>query len=89
MKKSKITFLLLIGILPFFINGFYMPYIINNHVVFWIQDLFSFIVLPTIILCFGVKKNYFSLTDLGITFKVNNKADELIFIKTRGPTPNY
>ncbi len=80
MQKAKLIILLFIGVFPLQVNGFYMPYIADNPTIFWIQDLLSFFILPTILYFLGIELKLYTHYDIGFLFRFSNKRDLLVFL---------
>lgn len=63
--KSQVTCLILC-IIPFFINGFYNPYLSDNPFWFWALDILTWIILPIICFSFLGYKRALTFEETGI-----------------------
>lgn len=80
-QKTTLLILFIIGILPFEINGFYNPHIVNFSLLYWVVEIFTWILLPGFVLIYGIKNNIYKVSDLGLTVvlkKNYNKAKNLL-----------
>ena len=72
-KKLLLTIIFSIGILPFLLNGFYNHAISNNPLIYWIVEIITWIIIPIILLTISIKKNLFTLNDIGLKLTLNLK----------------
>ena len=70
MKHNKYLYLLILGIIPFFLNGIFNNYIFNKSIfLYWLFEVLIWVVMPVIIFHEIISKKYTSLLDLGLSNK--------------------
>jgi membrane protease YdiL (CAAX protease family) len=65
-NKTIIALSLLVVILPYEINGFYNSHLVKHPAAYWIVELFTWIVMPSIILWWLLRRKTLTLDDIGI-----------------------
>jgi len=67
-KKSPQLLLkfLVLGLTPFFINNWLNEYLVDNPVIFWILDVFAWVILPASIAFILIRKHGMSFRDVGL-----------------------
>ncbi len=75
-KRTPILILLfLFGILPFLVNGIYNPLIADERLLFWLLEVFAWVVVPCAIILAGILGGVFSLREAGMDLRVGDSAD--------------
>jgi membrane protease YdiL (CAAX protease family) len=64
-KNRELTALLLIGILPFELNGLYNIYLASWPLYYWIVDIISWIFLPLAMYFWGIHRGLFTNAEIG------------------------
>lgn len=79
-SRHELFYLLLIGLAPLELNGFYNRYLFHYPFFYWMVELITWILIPSVIYFVGIKKHYFSNHDLGFHFQIFGKQSLLAFI---------
>jgi hypothetical protein len=74
ITKPKIL-LLIAGLLPLLINGFYNPAIAKIQIIYWLIEIITWVVLPIWIYMYGIKRQIFSKDNVGINIKIFGKRN--------------
>lgn len=65
INRLYIGMLLLVGVIPFYLNGWYNPHLLDNPRLFWFAEVVVWVALPLIILATACNERLFTLEDLG------------------------
>lgn len=71
-NSKALIYAFLLGVFPFLVNGWINAKIHTNLTLFWGFELFSWVVLPSIIFGYLFKFQHLSWDDLGIHNKINH-----------------
>jgi len=74
-KRYQAGLLLLVGILPQLLNGFYNPLIVGNKALFWAVDVLTLTLLPLCIYILGLKLRAFNNQDIGLRQGINSNQN--------------
>ncbi|MEX2217017.1 MAG: CPBP family intramembrane glutamic endopeptidase [Phycisphaeraceae bacterium] len=70
-QRLELAALLAIGITPFYLNGLYNETLAKEHRAwFWVVEVFTWIVMPAMLLIVGRLRGLFTFTELGLSRKV-------------------
>ena len=73
-RRVQLASLLILGIAPFYFNGLYNPPLAARYRGwFWIVEVCTWIVAPSVVLLCGLRRKLFSLADLGLSGRVRGK----------------
>lgn len=75
-RPNLAILIFVVAILPFQINGFINPVILENKLLFWIFDIFTWVVLPIFLYLFVVSKNILAKEDFAFTFHLTDELDK-------------
>jgi membrane protease YdiL (CAAX protease family) len=64
-KILELTLLLLIGILPFELNGLYNSHLVSRPLHFWAVEIISWILLPLAMYFWGIHRGLFTSAEIG------------------------
>lgn len=80
INRLYIGTLLLVGITPFYLNGWYNPRLLDNPSMFWIAEVFVWVILPLVILITARNAHLFTLKDLGYHTNLHGKRMPIAII---------
>ncbi|WP_309398935.1 CPBP family intramembrane glutamic endopeptidase [Cerasicoccus maritimus] len=69
-KHRKLATLLLIGYLPFYLNGFYNPILQHTQWAFWAADIAIWIILPAALFTWGRRHDLYRWPEIGFNQQV-------------------
>ena len=75
-RRFALTLLLVIGFLPFELNGWYNPKLTPYQ--FWVVEIVTWILLPAIIITTAVRARLTTLRDIGLRSDVRSRAPILL-----------
>jgi membrane protease YdiL (CAAX protease family) len=79
MRKRLILLgLVLVGVLPFEINGWYNPRLAATPRLFWLVEFGTWIVLPAVLLLIGLRSRLFTLSDLGLGARIRGGPNPIL-----------
>src|ERR1041384_5246566 len=81
-RRRTILCLVLVGIAPTELNGFYNSYLAQFPGWYWSVEIASWIILPAILLWIGMKNNWFTWSDLGLHCRIGGQRDPWLFAAT-------
>ncbi|UCD58694.1 MAG: CPBP family intramembrane metalloprotease [Candidatus Hydrogenedentota bacterium] len=64
-RNLELTALLLVGILPFELNGLYNIHLVSKPLYFWAVEIISYIFLPLVIYSWGIHRGLFTSAEIG------------------------
>ncbi len=79
-SDSRLAVLLLILYLPHFLNGFYNPFLGRIPALFWLVDVFVWIVMPAAAVVYCNKRKMIDWQELGFRTTVGNGNSRLFFV---------
>jgi hypothetical protein len=71
--RRTLALLLLIGIVPFELNGWYNPKLASNPRAFWVVEVTTWALLPLAIVAYGIHRKLFTFADLGLNGAVRGR----------------
>ena len=77
--KAEIALLILIGITPAEFNWYYNPRLAHLPRLFWSVDVTRFVVLPTLLVGWGLYRRLFSLADIGLHTRILGRREPALF----------
>ena len=80
--------LLLIGILPGYLNAFYNPRLMQHPREFWTVEVLTWIVLPLAIYLWGMRRGVFTNAELGLSLRVCGTSRRWAFAVALIVTPS-
>lgn len=84
MRKPRflLAALLFVGILPFILNGFYKPYLAQMPHIYWVVEILTWIVLPSLLVWISFRHELFTLSDVGLHIKIFGRSNWPLFLGT-------
>ncbi len=88
-RQVELAVLLLIGLAPAEFNWLYLSRLSDRPVLFWLVDAGRFVVLPTIVFCWGLYRGLFRSDDLGLHGRVFGKSNDVLFVAVMVAVPMF
>ena len=82
IPRFKIALLFLIAIAPAEFNWLYNPRLASKPALFWTVDCLRFLVIPSLILIYGLRKRLFSTQSLGLHNRIAGHNWPPVFVLT-------
>jgi hypothetical protein len=79
MRRSRIAILLVIGVLPLYLNGFWNPLLASRPRWFWIVEVLTWIILPLALYSWGGWRHLVTNAELGFHKSVCGSRNEWVF----------
>lgn len=79
-RRIELTALLLIGILPFEVNGLYDIHLVNNPLYYWIAEIISWMFLPLAVYFWGIHRSIFSNKEIGFHLSAGSRIAHRIVL---------
>ncbi|MCB0346118.1 MAG: CPBP family intramembrane metalloprotease [Bdellovibrionales bacterium] len=73
-QQVGIGLLLLIGVLPFLLNGFYNVSVVHAPRLFWLLEIYTWVALPIFVYLIGSKRRWFTAAQLGFSVFIINES---------------
>jgi len=82
MRKPRflLAALLFVGVLPLMLNGFYKPYLAQMPHIYWVVEILTWIVLPSLLVWIAFRNELFTLSDVGIHIKIFGRSSWPLFL---------
>lgn len=82
MRKPRflLAALLFIGVLPLMLNGFYKPYLAQMSHMYWVVEILTWIVLPSLLVWIAFRHELFTLSDVGLHIKIFGRSSWPLFL---------
>ena len=77
--RTELVVLLLIGIIPAEFNWLYNPRLADSPRLFWSIDVARFVVLPTLLVGWGLSRRLFTFGDIGLHTRVFGRSNRMLF----------
>lgn len=85
--RIQIAAILFIGVVPAEFNWAYNPVRANTPWAFWCVDIARFVLLPAILLFWGIDRGLFTTTDLGLHRQIRGRTSPGLFVATMVMVP--
>jgi membrane protease YdiL (CAAX protease family) len=77
-RRFILFVLVLVGVLPFEINGWYNPRLAATPRLFWLVESGTWIVLPAVLLLIGLRGRLFTLSDIGLGARIRGQLRPIL-----------
>src|SRR5687767_4339996 len=78
--RAKLAALLFVGILPYWLNGFYNPLLKDTPAAFWTVEVVTWIAMPLSVVALGLRTGLFTRGDIGLHMRVVGRQNDVLFL---------
>lgn len=87
-RRGALAALLAVGIAPFYLNGFYnTPLLAAGAGWFWGVEVFTWIVMPAVLLGVGWRRGLYTWDELGVSMRVRGKRRPWVWVGLMAGVP--
>jgi membrane protease YdiL (CAAX protease family) len=80
LDRARLAGLLLVGMLPYWLNGFYNPLLKDRPAAFWTAEIITWIVMPVVVVALGLRAGLYTRSDIGLHTRVAGRRSDVLLL---------